>query len=389
MKKFACVEDLRAAARRRVPKMFYDYVDSGSWTETTYRANASDLRDIRLRQRVAVDVSRRSTASTMLGLPVAMPVAASPTGLTGMTWPNGEVLVQQACEKFGIPFTLSTVSIASIEDVARSATQPFWFQLYVIKDREFTGTLMRRAEAAGVDTLVLTLDLQMVGQRHKDIHNGLSSPPKPTLRNLVNVATKPAWCLDMLKVRRMDFGNLEGHVHEINGKRSLAEWTDAQFDPSLDWDDVRRIRDRWKGKLILKGLNDPEDAIRGYQVGADALVVSNHGGRQLDGAPSTIAALPAIARALAGRTELLIDSGFTSGQDVFKALALGANGVMMGRALLYGLGAAAEQGVTRALEIVHKELLTTMGLCGVNSVAEIDRDTLFDETREVGASLRA
>lgn len=377
MKKFACVEDLRDMARRRVPKMFYDYVDSGSWTETTYRANRSDLRDIRLRQRVAVDVSQRSTASTMLDRPVTMPVAASPTGLTGMTWPNGEILVQQACEKFGIPFTLSTVSIASIEDVARRATQPFWFQLYVIKDRDFTETLMRRAEAAGVHTLVLTLDLQMVGQRHKDIHNGLSSPPRPTLRNLINVASKPAWCLDMLRVRKMNFGNLEGHVHEISGKRSLAEWTDAQFDPSLDWDDVRRIRDRWKGKLVLKGLNDPEDAVLGHQLGADALVVSNHGGRQLDGAPSTIAALPAIARALADRTELLIDSGFSSGQDVFKALALGANGVMMGRALLYGLGAAGEAGVTRALEIVHKELLTTMGLCGVKSIAEIDEGNLF------------
>jgi L-lactate dehydrogenase (cytochrome) len=381
MKKFASVEDLRAAAHQRVPKMFYDYVDSGSWTETTYRANASDLRDIRLRQRVAVDVSRRSTASTMLGLPVTMPVAASPTGLTGMTWPNGEILVQKACEKFGIPFTLSTVSIASIEDVARSATKPFWFQLYVIKDRSFTDKLMQRAEAAGVDTLVLTLDLQMVGQRHKDIHNGLSSPPKPTLRNLMNVASKPAWCLEMLKVRKMNFGNLEGHVHEINGKQSLAEWTDAQFDPSLNWDDVRRIRDRWKGKLILKGLNDPEDAVKGHQTGADAIVISNHGGRQLDGAPSTIAALPAIVRALAGRTELLIDSGFASGQDVFKALALGANGVMMGRAMLYGLGAAGERGVTRALEIVHKELLTTMGLCGVKAIAEIDEDKLFADDR--------
>jgi len=381
MKKFASVEDLRAAAHQRVPKMFYDYVDSGSWTDTTYRANASDLRDIRLRQRVAVDVSRRSTASTMLGLPVTMPVAASPTGLTGMTWPNGEILVQKACEKFGIPFTLSTVSIASIEDVARSATKPFWFQLYVIKDRSFTDKLMQRAEAAGVDTLVLTLDLQMVGQRHKDIHNGLSSPPKPTLRNLMNVASKPAWCLEMLKVRKMNFGNLEGHVHEINGKQSLAEWTDAQFDPSLNWDDVRRIRDRWKGKLILKGLNDPEDAVKGHQTGADAIVISNHGGRQLDGAPSTIAALPAIVRALAGRTELLIDSGFASGQDVFKALALGANGVMMGRAMLYGLGAAGERGVTRALEIVHKELLTTMGLCGVKAIAEIDEDKLFADDR--------
>jgi L-lactate dehydrogenase (cytochrome) len=381
MKTFACVEDLRKAARNRVPKMFYDYVDSGSWTESTYRANAHDLQKIRLRQRVAVDVSARTTASTMLGQPVSMPVAASPTGLTGMTWPGGELLVQKACEEFRVPFTLSTVSIASIEDVARSATQPFWFQLYIIKDRSFTDKLMDRAEAAGVTTLVLTLDLQMVGQRHKDIHNGLSSPPKPTLRNLFNLATKPAWCIDMLRVRKMDFGNLEGHVHEINGKRSLAEWTDAQFDPSLNWDDVSRIRERWKGKLILKGINDPDDAIRASEIGADAIVVSNHGGRQLDGAPSTIAALPAIVDAIGGRLELLIDGGFTSGQDVFKAMAFGAQGVMLGRAMLYGLGAAGGPGVTRALQIIQKELSTTMGLCGVNRVSEIDHCNIFPPDR--------
>jgi len=381
MKRFACVEDLRVAARRRVPKMFYDYVDAGSWTEATYRANARDLQAIRLRQRVAVDVSARSTASTMLGAPVRMPVGIAPTGLTGMTWPNGEIAAQQACEAFGIPYTLSTVSIASIEDVARVATKPFWFQLYVIKDRSFTESLMQRAEAAGVTTLVVTLDLQMVGQRHKDIYNGLSSPPKPTLRNLLNLATKPAWCAEMLRVRKMDFGNLQGHVRDVTSKTSLAEWTDAQFDPSLNWDDVRRIRDRWKGKLVLKGLNDPEDAITAQQVGADALVVSNHGGRQLDGAPSTIAALPAIAAAVGSKVELLIDGGFTTGQDVFKGLALGAHGVMIGRAMLYGLGAAGGAGVTRALEIIHKELATTMGLCGVTQVSDIGVQNLFPADR--------
>ena len=381
MKRFACVEDLRAAARRRVPKMFYDYVDAGSWTEATYRANSRDLQAIRLRQRVAVDVSARSTATTMIGTPVRMPVGIAPTGLTGMTWPNGEIVAQQACEAFGVPYTLSTVSIASIEDVARVATKPFWFQLYVIKDRGFTERLMQRAEAAGVTTLGVTRDLQMVGQRHKDIYNGLSSPPKPTLRNLMNLATKPAWCAEMLRVRKMDFGNLQGHVQDVTSKTSLAEWTDAQFDPSLDWDDVRRIRDRWKGKLILKGLNDPEDAITAQQTGADALVVSNHGGRQLDGAPSTIAALPAIAAAVGSKVELLIDGGFTTGQDVFKALALGAHGVMIGRAMLYGLGAAAGAGVTRALEIIHKELATTMGLCGVTQVSDIGVQNLFPADR--------
>ena len=381
MKRFACIEDLRRAAKRRVPRMFYDYVDSGSWTESTYRANAADLQRLRLRQRVAVDVSGRSTASVMVGTPVTMPVGVAPTGLTGMTWPNGEIIVLKACEAFGIPYTLSTVSIASIEDLAAVATRPFWFQLYVIRDRDFTERLLRRAESAGVTTLVLTLDLQMVGQRNKDIHNGLSSPPKPTLRNLANLAGKPAWCAAMLKVRKMQFGNLYGHVDAVTNTTSLAEWTNAQFDPSLDWDDVRRLRDRWKGKLVLKGLNDPEDAVIAAGTGADALVVSNHGGRQLDGAPSTIAALPAIVEAVGARIELLIDGGFTSGQDVFRALALGAKGVMIGRAMQYGLGAAAGAGVTRAFEIIHKELETTMGLCGVNRIAEIGRANLYAPDR--------
>ena len=381
MKRFACIEDLRKAAKRRVPRMFYDYVDSGSWTESTYRANAADLQRIRLRQRVAVDVSGRSTAGVMVGTRVAMPVGVAPTGLTGMTWPNGEIMVLKACEAFGIPYTLSTVSIASIEDLAAVATAPFWFQLYVIRDRDFTERMLRRAESAGVTTLVLTLDLQMIGQRNKDIHNGLSSPPKPTLRNLANLAGKPAWCAAMLKVRKMQFGNLYGHVDAVRNTTSLAEWTNAQFDPSLDWDDVRRLRDRWKGKLVLKGLNDPEDAVIAAGTGADALVVSNHGGRQLDGAPSTIAALPAIVEAVGARIELLIDGGFTSGQDVFRALALGAKGVMIGRAMQYGLGAAGGAGVTRAFEIIHKELETTMGLCGVNRIDEIGRANIYAPDR--------
>lgn len=382
MKRFACVEDLRKAARSRVPKMFYDYVDGGSWTESTYRANAADLGRIRLRQRVAVDVSRRSTAGVLAGTPATMPVGVAPMGLTGMTWPNGEILALRACEDFGVPYTLSTVSIASIEEIAAVATRPFWFQLYVIRDREFTERLLRRAEAAGVTTLVLTLDLQMVGQRHKDIHNGLSSPPKPTFRNLANLASKPAWCAAMLRARKMRFGNIHGHVDTVGDHASLAEWTNAQFDPSLDWDDVRRLRDRWPGTLVLKGLNDPDDAAIAVGVGADALVVSNHGGRQLDGAPSTIAALPAIVDAVGGRVELLVDGGFTTGQDVFRALALGARGVMIGRAVQYGLGAAAGAGVRRALEIIHKELETTMGLCGVNRIDEIGVGNLFTKDVE-------
>jgi L-lactate dehydrogenase (cytochrome) len=381
MKRFACVEDLRKTARRRVPKMFYDYVDTGSWTESTYRANARDLQAIRLRQRVAVDVSARSTASTLVGTSVTMPVGVAPTGLTGLIWPGGEILVQKACESFGIPYTLSTVSIASIEDVARIAQQPFWFQLYVIKDRSFTESLIKRAEAAGVTTLVLTLDLQMVGQRHKDIYNGLSSPPKPTLRNLLNLASKPAWCIEMLRVRKLDFGNLQGHIKNVTGKTSLAEWTDSQFDPSLNWDDVRHIRDRWKGKLVLKGLSDPQDAMTAQQIGADALIVSNHGGRQLDSAPSTIATLPAIVAAVGSKVELLIDGGFTTGQDLFKGLALGARGIFIGRAMLYGLGAAGGAGASRALAILHKELVTTMGLCGVNRVSEIGVENLFPADR--------
>jgi len=376
MKRAACIADLRLLARRRVPRMFFDYVDGAAWTESTYRANAADLAAIRLKQRVAVDVSQRSARATLLGSDVRLPLAMSPTGLTGMFWPNGEVHAMRACEAFGIPYTLSTVSIASIEDVARVATKPFWFQLYVIRDRNFIERLIQRTEAAGIDTLVLTLDLQMSGQRNKDIHNGLSSPPNPTLNNLVDLARRPAWCLAMARHRKIRFGNLQGHVDGMDNRKALSEWTNEQFDPTLDWSDVRRIRDRWKGKLVLKGILAPEDAKEAAATGADALIISNHGGRQLDGAPSTITVLPEIVAEIGGRMTVLIDSGFNSGQDIFRALALGADGVMMGRALLYGLGAGAQQGVERALEMIRNELEITMGLCGVNRIEEIGRQNL-------------
>ncbi len=377
MKPIASIDDLKAIARRRVPQMFYDYVDGGSWTEQTYRANSTDFDRIHLRQRVAVDVSDRDLTTTMIGQPVSMPVAIAPTGLTGMVHADGEICAARAAERFGIPFTLSTMSICSLEDVAAAVATPIWFQLYVMRDRSFVAKLVERARVAGCAALVLTLDLQMVGQRHKDIHNGLSSPPKPTLRNLANLATKPRWCLGMLGTRRRSFGNLIGHVEGLNETVGLAKWTDSQFDPSLDWDDVRRIRDMWAGRLILKGILDPEDAAHAVDCGADAIIVSNHGGRQLDGALSSIAALPEIVAAVGGRTEVHLDGGIRSGQDVLKAVALGAKGVYIGRSMLYGLGALGEAGVTRSLEIIRKELFTTMGLCGVRSIAELGRDNLI------------
>jgi len=380
MRPIACVEDLRRLAERRVPRMFYDYVDGGAWTEQTYRDNRTDFARIRLRQRVAVNVDGRSTASTMLDRPVAMPVAIAPTGLTGMMHADGEILAARAALRFGIPFTLSTMSICSLEDVARGVDAPFWFQLYVMRDRDFVGRLIGRAKAVGCPALVVTLDLQMVGQRHKDIYNGLSSPPRPTLRNLLNLATKPRWCLGMLGTRRRSFGNLIGHIPGLEDTTALAEWTNRQFDPTLDWDDVRRIRDGWQGKLILKGILDPEDALRAVDCGADAIVVSNHGGRQLDGALSSIAALPAIVEAVGARTEVHVDGGIQSGQAVFKAIALGAKSTYVGRSMLYGLGALGEPGVTRALAIIHKELETTMGLCGVRAIAEIGRHNLVPGT---------
>ncbi|MCG5240631.1 alpha-hydroxy-acid oxidizing protein [Azospirillum doebereinerae] len=373
-----CIEDLRILAQRRVPRMFYDYVDCGSWTETTYRANTADLAAIQFRQRIGMSIAGRTTESRILGNAVSMPLALAPTGLTGMQCADGEILAARAAERFGVPFTLSTVSICSIEDVAAHTEKPFWFQLYVMRDRGFIERLIARAKAANCSALVLTLDLQIQGQRHKDLKNGLSTPPKPTLRNLIDLATKPRWCLGMLQTKRRSFGNIVGHVSGVSDVSSLADWVSQQFDPTLTWDDVRWIRKLWGGKLIVKGVMDVEDARLAVQNGADAIVVSNHGGRQLDGAPSSIAMLPAIAEAVGQRTEILFDSGIRSGQDVLKALALGARGVLIGRAFLYGLGAMGEAGVTRCLEILHRELDLTMGLCGLTTVDAADPTILMN-----------
>lgn len=374
------IGDLQALAKKRVPRMFYDYVDSGSWTETTYRENESDLQAIRFRQRVAVDIAKRSTATTMIDVPVSMPVALAPTGLTGMQHADGEILAARAAERFGVPFTLSTMSICSIEDVAAQTAAPFWFQLYMMKDRDFIRSLINRAKAANCGALMLTLDLPVGGQRHKDIRNGLSAPPKPTLANLLNLATKPGWCKGMLGTRRYGFGNIVGHVKGVEDVSTLSAWTMAQFDPSLNWRDVEWVKKEWGGKLILKGILDAEDAQRGVDCGADSVVVSNHGGRQLDGASSTISALPAVVDAIGSRAEVWMDGGVRSGQDVLKALALGARGTMIGRAFLYGLGAMGEAGVTRCLEIIHKELDVSMALCGRTDVQSIDRETLLSHT---------
>ena len=372
-----CVEDLRRLHRRRVPRMFYDYVDSGSWDELTYRANEADLRAIRLRQRVAVNMAGRSTASTMAGEPVAMPVALAPTGLTGMQHPDGEILAARAAERFGVPFTLSTMSICSIEEVAAETSKPFWFQLYVMRDRDFIARLIDRAGAAGCSVLVLTLDLQILGQRHKDLKNGLSTPPRPTPASVLNLLSKPRWCLGMLRARRRNFGNVVGHAAGADNMKSLGEWSASQLDPTLDWEDVAWVKERWGGKLVLKGIMDPEDARLAADAGADAIVVSNHGGRQLDGAPSSIAALPAIVDAVGERLEVWMDGGIRSGQDVLKALALGARGTMIGRAFLYGLGALGERGVTRCLELIANELDLSMAFCGVRNVTEIDSNVLW------------
>lgn len=372
-----CIEDLRQLARKRVPRAFYDYADSGSYTECTYRANADDLAAIKLRQRVAVNVDNRSTRSTLLGQEVSMPVAVAPTGLAGMQWADGEILGAQAAEQFGIPFTLSTMSICSIEDVAAATTKPFWFQLYVMRDREFIADLIQRAKAARCSALVLTLDLQILGQRHKDLKNGMTVPLRPTLANLLDLASKPAWALRMLGARRRTFGNLAGHVKDADGINSLARWTARQFDPTLSWKDVEWIKQQWGGKLIMKGILDPEDARIAASCGADAIVVSNHGGRQLDGAQSSIAALPAIVEAVGDRTEVLFDGGVRSGQDVLKALALGARGAMIGRAFLYGLGAMGRPGVDAALGIIQRELDVSMALTGTRTIAEIGPDILI------------
>jgi L-lactate dehydrogenase (cytochrome) len=371
------IEDLRVLAQRRVPRMFYDYADSGSYTEGTYRANEADFQRIKLRQRVAVNMENRSTRTRMAGIEVAMPVAIAPTGLTGMQHADGEILAARAAEKFGVPFTLSTMSICSIEDVAAHTTAPFWFQLYVMKDRDFIERLIERARAAKCSALMLTLDLQILGQRHKDLKNGLSAPPKPTIANLINLATKPRWCLGMLGTRRRSFGNIVGHAKGVGDLSSLSSWTAEQFDPALSWADVEWIKKRWGGKLILKGIMDTEDARLAADSGADALIVSNHGGRQLDGAPSSIEALPAIADAVGSRIEVWMDGGIRSGQDVLKAWALGARGTLIGRSFLYGLGAMGEAGVSKCLEIIHKELDTTMAFCGHTDINTVDRHILL------------
>ncbi|MFN4351299.1 MAG: L-lactate dehydrogenase [Hylemonella sp.] len=375
------IEDLRVLAQKRVPRMFYDYADSGSWTESTYRANESDFQKIKLRQRVAVNMEGRTTRSTMIGQPVAMPVAIAPVGLTGMQHADGEILAARAAKKFGIPFTLSTMSICSIEDVSKGTDgHPFWFQLYMMKDRDFIERLIERAKAANCSALVITLDLQIIGQRHKDLKNGLSAPPKLTIPNILNIATKPRWALGMLGTPRREFGNIVGHVKGVENMSSLSAWTNQQFDPALNWGDVEWIKKRWGGKIILKGIQDVEDAKLAVNSGADALIVSNHGGRQLDGAQSSIEALPAIVAAVGKQIEVHMDGGIRSGQDVLKARALGAQAVYIGRAMAYGLGAMGEAGVSKALEILHKELDITMAFCGHTDINTVDRSILLPGT---------
>jgi L-lactate dehydrogenase (cytochrome) len=374
------VDDLRALAKKRVPRMFYDYADAGSWTESTYRANEADFGKIKFRQRVAVNLEGRSTRSTMIGESVAMPVALAPTGLTGMQHADGEILAARAAEKFGVPFTLSTMSICSIEDVAAHTTKPFWFQLYVMKDRGFIERLIDRAKAANCSALVLTLDLQVLGQRHKDLRNGMTAPPKLTIPNILNLATRPRWVVNILRTKRRGFGNIVGHATDVSDMRSLSSWTSQQFDPALSWDDVAWVKRRWGGKLIIKGIMDPVDARLARESGADALIVSNHGGRQLDGAQSSIGALPAIVDAVGKDIEVHMDGGVRSGQDVIRALALGARGVYIGRPFLYGLGAMGEAGVTRCLEIIRNELDLTMAFCGLRDVNHVDSNILLPGT---------
>jgi L-lactate dehydrogenase (cytochrome) len=381
MSAITSIEDLRILAKKRVPRMFYDYADTGSWTESTYRANESDFKKIKFRQRVAVNMEGRTTASTMLGQSVAMPVAIAPTGMTGMQHADGEILGALSAKAFGIPFTLSTMSICSIEDVAQATNgHPFWFQLYVMRDRDFIERLIDRAKAAGCSALVLTLDLQILGQRHKDIKNGLTVPPKLTIPTMLDLVTKLRWCMGMLGTRRRQFGNIFGHVKGIENMGSLSEWTAKQFDPALNWNDVEWIKKRWGGKIILKGIQDAEDARLAVESGADAMIVSNHGGRQLDGAQSSIEALPAIVDAVGKQIEVHMDGGIRSGQDVLKARALGAQGVYIGRAMLYGLGAMGEEGVSKALQIIHKELELSMAFCGHTQINTVDRNILLPGT---------
>jgi L-lactate dehydrogenase (cytochrome) len=371
------IEDLRVLHKKRTPKMFYDYADSGSWTESTYRANESDFQKIKFRQRVAVDMNNRTTKTTMVGQEVLMPVALAPTGLTGMQYADGEILAAQAAEKFGVPFCLSTMSICSIEDVAERTTKPFWFQLYVMKDRSFIERLIERAKAAKCSALILTLDLQILGQRHKDLKNGLTAPPKLTIANMIDMASKPRWCLGMAMTPRKTFRNIVGHASGVGDMSSLSSWTAEQFDPSLSWADVEWIKKLWGGKLIIKGILDEEDARLAANTGADALIVSNHGGRQLDGAVSSIQALPGIVNAVGKDIEVWMDGGIRSGQDVLKAWALGARGTMIGRPFLYGLGAMGGPGVTKCLEIIRNELDITMAHVGHRDIQNVTSDILY------------
>jgi L-lactate dehydrogenase (cytochrome) len=372
-----CIDDLRRMHRRRAPKMFFDYCESGSYTEQTFRENTTDFAQLRFRQKVAVDMTDRTTASTMIGERVSMPVALAPVGMTGMQCADGEIKAARAAEKFGVPFTLSTMSVCSIEDVAEHTTKPFWFQLYVMRDEDFVAAMIERAKKAKVSALVLTLDLQILGQRHKDLKNDLTAPPRLTVKNLLNLATKPQWGLEMLGTRRRSFGNIVGHAKGVGDLSSLMSWTKEQFDPQLDWTKIAKIRDAWGGKFILKGILDVEDARRAADFGADAIVVSNHGGRQLDGALSSIRMLPSIVRAVGHQTEVWMDSGIRSGQDVLKALALGAKGTMIGRSYIYGLGAMGEKGVTTALEIIQKEMDTTLALLGGRDVKQMSPDNVM------------
>jgi len=376
MRTMTCIEDLRQQARRKVPRAFFEYAEAGSYSQETLRANREDLERIKLRQRVLVDVSQRDLTTTIMGERVALPLALAPIGLCGMQHGDGEILACRAAQAAGIPFTLSTMSVCSIEDVAQAVDKPFWFQLYVMKDRGFIRALIERAAAAKCSALVLTVDLQVLGQRHCDLRNGLAVPPQIKLASLIDMATKPAWVLSILRGKRKTFGNIAGHVRGMENVTSLAQWTAAQFDPALSWKDVEWIRSLWPGKLILKGILDVEDARTAAKTGAGALVVSNHGGRQLDGAPSSISALPKVVDAVGDVIEVMIDGGIRSGQDVVRALALGAKSCMIGRAYAYGLGAGGQAGVAKALDIIAKEMLTTMGLCGVNTIAEIDDNVL-------------
>ena len=370
------IDDLKKIYRRRVPKMFFDYAESGSWTEQTFRENVSDFAELRLRQRVAVDMSERQTRGQMIGQTFAMPVALAPVGLTGLQSADGEIKAARAAEQFGVPYTLSTMSICSIEDVSAKTEKPFWFQLYVMKDEDYMSRLMARAKEAKCSALVITLDLQVLGQRHKDIKNGLSAPPKLTPKMLLNLSTKWGWGMEMLRTKRKNFGNVVGHAKGVSDTTSLSSWTAEQFDPKLDWDKIKALRKKWDGKVILKGILDVEDARLALNVGADAIIVSNHGGRQLDGAQSSIRALPSIVDAVGDKIEVHMDGGIRSGQDVLKALALGAKGTYIGRSYIYGLGAMGQKGVRLSLDIIQKELETTMALCGHRSLDQLSRDTL-------------